>query len=66
MRSSFDDSDIGYWCHLGVEPTDTVKGSAGDGSSGDGGTIPENTFDWSVGQAFLPCPVLLARRPTAC
>ena len=50
MRSPFDDGDVGYWCRLGVESTNTVKDSAGDRSSVDGGTIPENTFDWSVGQ----------------
>ena len=50
MRSPFDDGDAWYRCHLGFESTDTVQNSAGDRGCVDGGTIPEDTFDWSVGQ----------------
>ena len=49
MRSPFDDGDAGYWCHLGFESTDTLQNSAGDRGGVNGGTISENTFDWSVG-----------------
>ena len=59
MCLPFDAGDVGDWCCLGSQSTDTVTNSAGDGGSIDGRTIPENPFAWSVSQPLFPFPTVL-------
>ena len=59
MYLPFGAGNVGNWCCLGSQPTDTVTNRAGDGGCIDGRTIPENPFHWSVSRPLFPFPAVL-------